>query len=360
MKGIGLIVIGVDAHKQTHTAAAVDGLSARALGEKTVVARSSGHEELLRWGLSHGDERLWAIEDCRHVSGALERLLLRRGEAVVRVPPRLMADARRAGREPGKSDSIDALAIARAAIREDDLPRAQMAGPEREIALLVDLRDDLVREAGRHASRLRWLLHDLDPRLEPPARGFRDGRTLERLARRLRTLEQTTQVRVCRELVRRIAELHRSAKGIEAELRPLVRARAKALLALPGCGVLTAAKLIAEVGDVERFSHDAQLARYGGVAPLDASSGKQQRHRLNRTGNRQLNFALHIIAITQARIHEPARRYLARRVADGKTTKEALRALKRHLVRRVFRLLKAAQAHDLAPLPGAAPSKCLT
>ena len=355
-----MIVIGVDAHKRTHTAAAVDGQSAKALEERTVAARQAGHDELLRWASGLGPQRLWAIEDCRHVSGALERLLLRRGEAVVRVPPRLMAGARKAGREPGKSDSIDALAIARAAIREEDLPRARMAGPEREIALLVDLRDDLVREAARHSSRLRWLLHDLDPDLEPPARGMRDLRTLERLARRLARVEQSTLVRVCRELVRRIAELYRSAKALEAELRPLVRARAKALLALPGCGVLTAAKIIAEVGDVERFSCEAQLARYGGVAPLDASSGKQQRHRLNRTGNRQLNFALHIIAITQCRIHDPARRYLARRSAEGKTTKEALRALKRHLVRRVFRLLKTVQEAELAPLPGAAPTKCLT
>ena len=355
-----MVVIGVDAHKRTHTAAAVDGQSAKALGERTVTAREAGHDELLRWGLALDSERLWAIEDCRHVSGALERLLLRRGEAVVRVPPKLMAGARKAGREPGKSDSIDALAIARAAIREEDLPRAQVAGPEREVALLVDLRDDLVREAARHSSRLRWLLHDLDPGLEPPARGMRDLRTLERLARRLARMEQTTQVRVCRELARWVAELYRSARALESELRPLVKARAKALLALPGCGVLTAAKIIAEVGDVERFTSDAQLARYGGVAPLDASSGKQQRHRLNRTGNRQLNFALHIIAITQCRIHDPARRYLARRSAEGKTTKEALRALKRHLVRRVFRLLKTAQESGLPALPGAAPSKCLT
>jgi transposase len=189
---------------------------------------------------------------------------------------------------------------------------------------------------------------------------MRERHVLERLARRLRNLEQTTQVRVCRELVRRIGELYRSAKALERELAPLVKARARALLSLPGCGVLTAAKLIAEVGDVERFTSDAQLARYGGVAPLDASSGKQQRHRLNRTGNRQLNFALHIIAITQARIHDPARRYLARRSAEGKTTKEALRALKRHLARRVFRLLQTVEESQPKPVPGLAPAKCLT
>jgi transposase len=109
---------------------------------------------------------------------------------------------------------------------------------------------------------------------------------------------------------------------------------------LPGVGVINAARLLAEVADVRRFRTEAQLALYAGVAPLDASSGRQQRHRLNRSGNRQLNSALHMIAITQARIHPPARAYMARRREQGKTGKEALRALKRHLIRALYRLLK--------------------
>jgi transposase len=125
-----------------------------------------------------------------------------------------------------------------------------------------------------------------------------------------------------------------------------VKAQAPQLLELPGCGPLTAAKLIAEVAGIERFSCDARLAKLAGVAPLDASSGKQQRHRLNRKGNRQLNLALHRIAITQARVHAPAREYLARRQAEGKTPKEALRALKRHLARRVHRLLSTPPVHS--------------
>ncbi|MDQ5833041.1 MAG: transposase, partial [Actinomycetota bacterium] len=111
------------------------------------------------------------------------------------------------------------------------------------------------------------------------------------------------------------------------------------LLALPGCGALTAAKLVGEVAGIERFRTDAKLAMHAGVAPLDVSSGRQQRHRLNRAGNRQLNRALHTIAITQKRVYAPAKAYLARRQADGKTHKEALRALKRQLARRVFNIL---------------------
>ena len=123
---------------------------------------------------------------------------------------------------------------------------------------------------------------------------------------------------------------------------------------------MTAAKLIAEIGPVDRFQNDAQLASYGGVAPLDASSPRQRRHRLNRTGNRQLNCALHRIAVTQARIYAPAREYLARRSSEGKTTKEAMRALKRFIARRIFRILMARQRPTLRPLAGQAPLHCLT
>lgn len=130
-------------------------------------------------------------------------------------------------------------------------------------------------------------------------------------------------------------------KATEAELELLIRTEAPALLELPGCGTLTAAKLLAEVAGVQRFSSDAKLAMLAGVAPLDASSGRQQRHRLNRKGNRQLNLALHRIAATQARVHPPARAYLERKRAEGKSRREALRCLKRHLARVVFKLLRA-------------------
>ena len=128
---------------------------------------------------------------------------------------------------------------------------------------------------------------------------------------------------------------------------------------MTGCGTIVAARIIAEVANVKRFKTDAQLALYAGVAPLDASSGRQQRHRLNRTGNRQLNHAIHIIAVTQARIYQPARDYLARRKADGKTTKEALRAFKRLLIRRVFTLLRAAARTSIS-IETSPSTACLT
>ena len=342
-----MIVVGVDPHKQTHTAVAVSSQLGELRGEVTVKARAQGHAKLIHWARALDSERVFALEDCRHVSGALERFLISRGEQVVRVPPKLMGEARRGARSFGKSDSIDALAVARAALREPDLPQAQLAGEAREIALLLDHREDLVAERTRIQNRLRWHLHDLDPALDEQAsRLDRSAARIAQLQRRLARTEQSAQVRVCRDLVHRLKALSRDVKALEAELEPLVGRHAATLLELPGCGTLTAAKLVAEVAGVERFSSDAKLAKLAGVAPLDASSGKQQRHRLNRKGNRQLNCALHRIAVAQGRVHAPARAFLARKQAEGKSRREALRCLKRHLARVVFRILRLiAQPH---------------
>ena len=331
-----MIVIGVDPHKATHTAAAVDDGIGELLAERTVQARRTGHEELLDWARSLADERLWALEDCRHVSVSLERFLLASGERVVRVPPKLMAGARRSSRTRGKSDAIDALAVARAALREPELASARLDGPEREIRLLVDHREDLVAERTRIQQRLRWHLHELHPELVLPA-GCLDRRVwLERLARRLARAEQTAQVRICR-----------SPGELERELSALVHVHAATLLELPGCGVLTAAKIVGETAGAERFSGEAKLAMHAGTAPLPASSGAHQRHRLNRSGNRQLNCALHRIAVTQGRWHPPARAYLARKESEGRSRKEALRCLKRHLARLVYGRLCAREEEKM-------------
>ena len=334
-----MIVVGVDPHKQTHTAAAVDRQTGELLGELTVRGNEEGHARLLEWARELGGERSFALEDCRQVSCRLERFLIGRGERVVRVPPKLMAGARRAARSRGKSDAIDALAVARAAIREPGLPEAHLEGASRELRLLVDHREDLVCERTRIQNRLRWHLHEIDPALEPSKRSLGTLKVLERLGRRLARREQTIQVRVARELVGHCRELTRQADRLEREIETLVRREAPQLLALPGCGALTAAKLVGEVAGIERFRTDAQLAMHAGVAPLDVSSGRQQRHRLNRAGNRQLNRALHTIAIVQKRTYAPAKAYIARHQADGKSNKEALRALKRQLARRVFNIL---------------------
>ena len=333
-----MIVIGVDVHKRSVTAVAVDE-AGRMLDERTVLV---GSDELIGWASALDGQRLWAVEDCRLLTPWLERQLLEGGEELVRVSPKLTVPERRAGRTRGKSDPIDALAVARAALREPDLPRPQPGERvHREIKLLVDHRDDLVDERRRTQQRLRWHLHELDPTLIVPLRRLDRASHLERVSRWLARRQQEVQVRIARELVARCRTLTRAIDGLNQELEQRAAALAPALLELPGCGSITAAKLLAEIGPISRFKSDAQLARHSGVAPLEASSGRVQRHRLDRGGNRQLNAALYRIAITQSRHHPAARAYLERKQAEAKTRREAIRCLKRLLARSIFNALKA-------------------
>jgi transposase len=336
-----MIVIGTDTHKQTHTCGAVFAGSAQIAGELTAAAREAGFRELLAWGRDLDEERIWALEDCRHVSGSFERFLVAQGERVVRVPPKLMGQSRRGERTPGKSDAIDALAVARAALREgpETLPAAHLDEEALELRLLLDHRENLVKARSEDQQRLRWHLHDLWPELELPVGCLDRIVWLDRLTRKLSRAEQGARVRIARELVRSIRERTRRASELEREIAAMVRTQAPQLLELPGCGSLTAAKLLAETAGAERFASDAKLARLAGVAPIPASSGKRVRHRLDRGGNRQLNCALHRIAVTQGRIYPPAREFLERKQEEGKSRMEALRCLKRHLARRVWRLL---------------------
>jgi transposase len=285
---------------------------------------------------------LWAVEDCRQLTRWLERQLLAAGEELVRVPPKLTVPERRAGRTRGKSDPIDALAIARAALREPDLSRPRVDEQVfRDLKLLVDHRDDVVDARRRAQQRLRWHLHALDPTFVVPLRMLGRSAHLERVSRWLARRDQEMQVRLARELVAACRSLNRTIAELDQELEQQTAEIAPALLELPGCAAVTAAKLLAEIGPIDRFKSDAQLARHSGVAPLEASSGRSQRHRLDRGGNRQLNAALYRIAITQSRYHPEARAYLERKRAEGKSRREAIRCLKRLLVRVVFNTLKA-------------------
>src|SRR4051812_31311137 len=239
-----MFVIGIDAHKRSHTAVIIDG-NGRKVATKTCETNSKDHLTLLRWAAGHGDERVWAIEDCRNMTRRLERDLLAAGERIVRVPPKLMANMRDSARTFGKSDPIDALAIARAALRETDLPVARLDGPERDVRLLVDHREDLVAQRTRMISRLRWHLHELDPSWEPIARSLDRPRGLNQTGARL---EEATGVvaRLARELVERCRELNSAIKQLEAEITQLVEQLAPSLLVLSGCGPLTAAKILGE------------------------------------------------------------------------------------------------------------------
>src|SRR5215208_5506197 len=337
-----MIVLGADMHKRSHTVAAVSAATGEVRDEKTVQVGVKGFAALLIWARDLGSERVWALEDCRHVSGAFERFLVGRGERVLRVPTKLMADVRRGARERGKSDSIDALAVARAALREgvQKLPVAQLDGPELDLRLLVDHRERLVRQRVALNSTLQWHLHDLWPELELPGSSLFYGKWAPRIARRLARAEQTMRVRIARDELRRIRELSHTIKALEREIAQLVAQIAPQLLSEPGFGPLIAAKLVGEVAGAHRFASDAKLARAAGVAPIPVSSGKTNRHRLDRGGNRQINATIHRIAVTRLRSHSESQDYIARKRAEGKSTKEAIRCLKRHLARRIWHLLQ--------------------
>jgi transposase len=340
---VDMIVIGADTHKRTHALAAVDEGTGRVRGNRQIDADGPGHLQAVRWARALDDERVWAIEDCRHVSRRLEQALLAAGERVVRVPPHRMGASRKGEREPGKSDEIDALAVARAVVKDgvERFPIAYLNEQAMEIRLLLDHRGDLVAERTRIVNRLRWHLLELCPELERSCKrgALSKSPALDRVERGLRRLPLSARVRVAREQVSQLRRLSRHIDALHRELQALVKAHRPRLLAELGCGALTAAILIGRTAGNLCFDSDASFALQSGTAPVPCSSGQRTQHRLNRGGDRQLNHALHVIAITRAQRDPATKEYLARKEAEGKTTKGALRSLKRHLARRFYHLL---------------------
>ncbi len=342
------VVLGVDAHKRTHTAVAVNSVG-RKLGEKTVAATSLGHTAAMMWAWDRfGRDLVWGVEDCRPLTALLERELLAAGQSVVRVPPHLMSRSRSSARAPGKSDSIDALAVARAVLREPDLPVARHDYLSMSLKLLVDRREDLVGIRQSTINRLLWRVHELDPTHSKPANWQR------KKTRGAMEAVLQTHTGMIAELARaELDDINRLSEAIDEltqRIATAVATAAPALLSVPGCGELTAAKVVAETAGVDRFKSEAAFARYVGAAPTPHWSGNVSvRVRPNRRGNRQLNAALHRIAVTQIRLDGcPGRTYHRRRIEEGDTRSKALRALKRRVSRAVFQALKADRAHENA------------
>lgn len=329
-----MVVVGADVHKRTHTFVAVDEVG-RKLGHKVVMATSAGHLEAIMWAREQfGVELKWGVEDCRNMSARLERDLLTAGQKVVRVPTKLMAQTRASARTRGKSDPIDAEAVARAVLREPDLPVASHDEQSRELKLLTDRRDVLVAQRTAAINRLRWWVHELDPEQIPGA--LDTVKHQQALTAWLITQSGLVAELASEELADIIAltvKITAVAKRIGARVRQV----GPELLGLYGCGELTAAKIIGETAGVTRFRSEAAFARHAGVAPIPVWSGDSAgRVRLSRCGNRQLNAALHRIAITQIRQPGPGQTYYQTKITAGKTKKEALRYLKRFLARTVF------------------------
>lgn len=336
------VVVGVDAHKLSHTLVAVDPAGLK-LAQKTIATTSAAHAEGLRWARTRfGADILWAVEDCRTVTARLEDDLLTAGQRVVRVAPHLMSRTRSSARERGKSDPIDALAVARTVLREPNLPVAAHDPVSMELRLLVDRRDDLVGQDTATINRLMGRIHLLDPG-HPTPRNWKVQKAHRELREWLITQDGLVAELALEELddiIRLTAVIGELRRRIIRTVEPV----APGLIALQGCGELTAARIIAEVANIERFRSEAAFARYAGLAPVPHTSGSAPvRLHPTRQGNRRLNAAIHRIAITQTVHDGPGKQYFQRRLDEGDTRQRALRSLKRRLARVVYNRLKASR-----------------
>lgn len=340
-----MVVLGTDPHKKSHTVVACDEAGCQ-LSMITIPATVAGHLKLRRW-VAQYPQRRWAVEDGRHVAGRLLRDLIAAGEQVTCVPTKLMAGARASARTRGKSDPIDALAVARAALREPGLPAAHLDQQCLDLRLLVDHREHLVAERTRNINRLRWDLVDLAPGLEPSGSKMTSQRVLHTLIEELGKLPVDVRRDLAIEKAHRILADTLRINQLKHDIIATVTPLAPTLLTIFGVAGLSAAKLMGEVAGIERFTTSAKLANHAGTACIPVWSGNTEKHRLNRGANRQLNCAVHRVAITQARRHPPAQALIARRRATGDTKAGAYRVLKRHLIDAIYRAMRT----DAQPPP---------
>lgn len=329
-----MIAVGVDTHKDTHVVSALDQLG-QLLGELTIEASAVGYGELVAWTRALGDDIVIGIEGAGSYGAGLCEHLKRKGLRVFEVERPRRRERR------GKSDRIDALAAAKRVLAAEGLSTPRGGGIRRGLGALLAVQRACVGERTRLLNQLQALCVTAPPALrERIGRG--GGEQLQRRIARMRArpaadAEERVVFELLRDLARRSRTLGELARRYERELAQLVRSLDATLLDEPGVGPISAAKLL--VADPVRFKHEGAFARCNGTAPLPASSGKTIRHRLNRGGDRQLNNAIHTIALSRSLHHPETQAYLKRRMTEGKTKREAMRSLKRHLSRRLYKRL---------------------
>jgi transposase len=333
------VAIGVDSHKASVGVGIVDGVGSDR-GAQEFGNDDRGHRALLEWIRAQGESRIIGIEGAGNYGAGLARFLIAAGESVVEVPAFLTYRERKRTPSQGKSDTSDALAIARVVARGEGLAQVSQAQVLDDLKLLSDHRDQLVRARTKLANQTHSDLAILCPGYQVRVPNLT---TKKNLAGAVIIVRADRSVRAG--LVRdRIAELRRIDHRI-AEVTKWLAAKViesgTTLTKLKGIGFVLAAKILGEVGDIARIRSEAAFAMFNGTAPLQASSGSTNRHRLNRGGNRQLNSALHMVATTLCRCEADTKAYVARRMTEGKTRKEAMRCLKRHLSNVVYRRLLA-------------------
>jgi len=324
------VVIGIDTHRDSHSACALDRLG-RARGEFELAAEPAGYESLWRWACSLG-EPAFALEGAGSYGAGLARHLTGCGASVYECERPTRRDRRR-----GKSDQLDAAAAARRLLSGEGLAELRGGGEREQLRVLLVERRSARQAQTAALNQLHALVITAPPRLRSRLERLR-GLPLARRAAGLRSSEGPAPV--LRRLGRRVLALAAEAGEVDAELARLVAAQAPALLEECGVGPICAAQLLVSSGDPGRMRSEAAFAALGGTSPVDASSGRQQRHRLNRGGDRQLNAALHVIALNRKRAHAATRAYYERLLASGKTKREALRCVKRMLARHFYRQLR--------------------
>ena len=331
------VVIGMDPHKRSVTIEVMTGTE-QVLAKHRFETTADGFKELMRYAKQWPD-RLWAVEGCNGIGRHVASRLVIAGETVVDVPPKLSARLRMFDTRQGrKTDPDDAHAIALVAVRMNGLRPVVNDEQQALLRILADRRRALGEDHTRMISQLHQLLLELIPGGAKRDLSAAQARALLS-AVRPRDLVGKTRKRVALELVGDLEKVYQRSKALDKELRQAVADTGSTLMGLHGIGPSSAARLLIEVGDVARFPDRNHFASWNGTAPLDASSGDQTRHRLSRAGNRQINRALHVMALVQLRNPTEGRTYYDRRKAAGKTSMEAMRSLKRRLSDIVYRTM---------------------
>lgn len=341
-----MITIGVDAHKELHVAVAVDD-GGQGLGTWSGSNSADGWRQFMRWTWEMGPDRQLGIEGAWGNGRGLAQYLVAAGETVYEVNPRWTAEGRGRARRRGKTDGKDARAIALFVRQEAPaLPRVFADDDTAVLDLLTAERDSAVGEATRLRNQIHALLLQLDPeyrRVLPSLTSVSALDTLERLPWEVSDSLQAHRLAALTRLAQRLRLAMAQVEDLSGQIKDMARANFAPLTRLCGVNLLTAGVLAGILGPGRRFKTEAELAAYAGVAPLETSSAGRVRHRLNRGGNRQLNAVIYRIALTQAHHMPEARTYLARRVSEGKTRREAHRCLRRYIVRAIWRLWQECQ-----------------
>jgi transposase len=337
------VVVGVDTHKDSHSVAVLQAGTGAVLARDTVPATPAGYDAAVELADQHSEptDRAWAIEGTGSYGAGLTGHLGAGGEWVIEID----RPARPARRNGAKSDDLDAERAAREALARDRWATPRARGAREAMRILAITRAGAVRDRTRAINRLKALIVTAPDSLRDKLRAdATTAKLIERCARLRhqadRPVDYQATVAGLRRLAQRIRHLDAEITEHDRDLAELTNQHCPQLRAEHGIGHVTAAQIYISWSHPGRCRHEAAFANLAGVAPIDASSGRNQRHRINHGGDRHLNSAIHTIALVRARDHAPTRAYLERRISEGKTPREARRCLKRYLARHIYRLLE--------------------